>query len=354
MLDRISIENFKSIKTLDLKLDRLNLLIGSNGVGKSNFLSFFKLVQNIYEQRLEKYSMQVGAENLLHYGSKTSDYISGNLHFGLNGYEFSLLPNDKSGLFIEREDSSYESGGKYSPTSWNSNLPESHIKDSKGYRDSYLRDYLSGIKIYHFHDTSPNAPLRIEATIQDNHYLKGDGSNIAAFLYFLSKKYPKSFNRIENTVRSVAPFFGRFNLSPDRLDETRIRLEWLDSSGSDKYFNASHLSDGSLRFIALATLLLQPRLPSLIIIDEPELGLHPVAINKLSAMIQVASKKSQMIISTQSVGLLNNFEAEQIITVDKEGSQSRFQRLSVKDLATWLEDYSIGELWSKSVIKGQP
>jgi predicted ATPase len=121
------------------------------------------------------------------------------------------------------------------------------------------------------------------------------------------------------------------------------------------YFNANHLSDGSLRFIALVTLLMQPKLPKVIIIDEPELGLHPTAINKLSGLIKSAAEKDcQMIVSTQSVTLLNNFEAEDVITVDKEDNQSVFRRLNKEVLSNWINDYSIGELWTKSVIKGQP
>ena len=171
----------------------------------------------------------------------------------------------------------------------------------------------------------------------------------------MQEKHPKSYKRIEKTIASIAPFFERFNLQPDRLDESRIKLIWSEVNQPESYFDASHLSDGSIRFIALTTLLLQPDLPKIIIIDEPELGLHPVAVNKLAGLIKSAAAKGcQVIVSTQSVNLLNSFEPEHIITVDKIDNQSSFDRLDDNDLDKWLEDYSMGELWTKSVIKGQP
>ena len=154
-------------------------------------------------------------------------------------------------------------------------------------------------------------------------------------------------------VRSVAPYFEKFNLNPDRLNPDKIRLEWKEK-GSEAYFNAKHLSDGTLRFIALATLLLQPEAPQVIIIDEPELGLHPFAINKLAGLIKKASANTQIIISTQSVNLVDNFEPEDIITVDREDGQSVCHRQSSETLKDSLADYSISDLWNKNVIGGRP
>ncbi|WP_203296434.1 AAA family ATPase [Luteirhabdus pelagi] len=354
MLKNIKIEGYKSIRRLDLDLGMINLLIGSNGVGKSNFISFFKFINNIYELRLQKYALTQGADNLLYYGRKNTDQIKGYLGFGDNAYEVILEPSENGSLFIATEKSYYY------PARNNTyfdefNLQESWIKNSSTKRNDYLRYHLSTFKIYHFHDTSPSAPLRTPANINDNRILKENGDNLAAYLYYLQEKHPKSFKRIEKTIASIAPFFERFNLEPDRLDETRIKLIWNEVDQPDTYFDASHLSDGSLRFMALTTLLLQPELPRIIIIDEPELGLHPVAVNKLAGLIKSAAAKGcQVIVSTQSVNLLNNFEPENIITVDKVDNQSSFDRLDDNDLDRWLDDYSMGELWTKSIIKGQP
>ncbi len=350
MLQKIQIKGYKSIKELELKLRPINILIGANGVGKSNFISFFKLVNNIYEQRLENYSLKAGVENLLHYGSKETEKIEGLLEFrSTNGYSFTLSRADNF-LFISMETSLY-----HGSVGWVSkNITESEIKSSDAYRNKYLREFLESYKIYHFHDTSSFAPLRLPCSLDDNHRLKEDGGNLPAYLYYLQQKHPVSFKRIEQIIASTIPFFEKFNLSPDRLDETRIKLEWVERNHPDSYFNASHLSDGSLRFIALTTLLMQPNLPKIIIIDEPELGLHPFAINKLAGMIKSVSQQDcQVIISTQSINLVDNFDPVDIVTVDRFEDQSVFYRLEKENLRSWLEDYSLGDLWQKNIIKGQ-
>lgn len=354
MLQSIRIEGFKSIHKLSLNLNSINILIGSNGVGKSNFISFFKLVNNIYEQRLQQYSLKRGVDNLLHYGRKHTQEIRGYLNFGNNAYEFNLLPTDEDTLFIAREDSILNNSSEYNETYYDLNRSESRIKDKYRPRDSYLSEHLESYKIYHFHDTSISAPLRAIAKVDDNRNLREDGGNLPAYLYYLQEKYPKNFKRIEKIVQSVVPFFERFDLAPLLLgEEGRINLKWLESDHPEYYFDAKDLSDGSLRFIALVTLLMQPNLPKVIIIDEPELGLHPTAINKLSGLIKSAATKGcQIIVSTQSVTLLNNFDAEDIITVDKEKNQSVFRRLDKQKLSNWMNDYSLGELWTKSIIQG--
>lgn len=350
MLSRVIIDGYKSIQHTDVELRPINILIGSNGVGKTNFISFFKLINIIYEQRLHNYTMQNSAERLFHYGLKQTSELKGYLAFGDNAYEVRLQARDNGSLFIAEERSYYQS------SSFNvSNIDESQIKKSSTYRDRWLKDYLQSYKIFHFHDTSKGAPLRSSANINDNRYLKTDGSNLPAFLFMLQEKYPKTLRRIELTIRSVMPYFGNFSLAPSLLDESQINLQWSDIENNEKYFDANDLSDGSIRFIALATLLLQPTLPKVIIIDEPELGLHPTAIVKLAGMIKsVASRGCQIIVSTQSVNLINNFDAEDIITVDRKDKQSTFNRLNNDTLQHWLNDYSLGELWTKSIINGQP
>ncbi len=354
MLKNIKIEGFKSIKKMDLPLTPINILIGSNGVGKSNFISFFKLVNNIYEQRLQQYSIKSGIDNLLHYGRKNTTEIKGYLDFGNNAYEFNLLPTDEGTLFIGREDSILNNQTQYKKTFYNQNIKESLIKQKGIYRDIYLSEQLESYKIYHFHDTSISAPLRSIANINDNRTLNEEGRNLPAFLYYLQEKHFKYFQLIEKVIQSVVPFFERFDLAPLLIGENeRINLKWIEKEHPEHYFDAKDLSDGTLRFIALTTLLLQPILPKTIILDEPELGLHPFAISKLAGMIKKASVQSQIIVATQSVNLVNEFSADDIIVANREDNQTVFKRQSEESLKTWLEDYSIGELWEKNVIGGR-
>lgn len=349
MLDRIIIDGYKSIKHLDLTLKPINILIGSNGVGKTNFISFFRLVNTIYEQRLGNYTMQHRAESLLHFGVKNTKEIKGYLRFSDNAYEFILQPRNNGSLFIAEERSYYQQSPYFV-----TNIEESQIKYSSTYRDKWLRAYLESYKIYHFHDTSEGAPLRTESTLNDSRFLRTDGGNLPSFLYMLMQKYPKTLRRIEMTIQSIMPYFERFDLHPLPFSD-KIELVWNDINAPEKYFSGNDLSDGSIRFIALATLLMQPDLPRVIIIDEPELGLHPVAITTLSGLIKSAAARGcQIIISTQSVNLISNFEAEDVITVDRQDGQSVFSRLDSKELEKWLNDYSLGDLWTKSIINGQP
>ncbi len=343
MLQKIQIKGYKSIKELELELRPINILIGANGVGKSNFISFFKLVNNIYEQRLENYSLKAGVENLLHYGSKETKEIFGKLTLDSDEYSFILEPT-------ENNESLFWAKLEHTMRGWNDSKQDNMKDDFSSRKNKFLESY----KIYHFHDTSSSAPLRLPCSLDDNHRLKEDGGNLPAYLYYLQQKHPVSFKRIEQIIASTIPFFEKFNLSPDRLDETRIKLEWVERNHPDSYFNASHLSDGSLRFIALTTLLMQPNLPKIIIIDEPELGLHPFAINKLAGMIKSVSQQDcQVIISTQSINLVDNFDPVDIVTVDRFEDQSVFYRLEKENLRSWLEDYSLGDLWQKNIIKGQ-
>ncbi len=359
MINRIQIENFKSIREIDLELRPINILIGANGAGKSNFIGFFDLLKKLYDRDLQDYiADEAGAENILYFGSQNSAYLRSRIEFDkTNAYYFTLMPN-KEGYFSIREGTEFHRD--WYALGWDKEElargnKESVLKYQDSGRYKYVNQYMKSFRIFHFHDTSKTAKIKKVGDINDNSFLRGDGSNLAAYLYLMQEKYPKTFKKIEMVIRSVAPYFDGFKLQPDRINNEIIRLEWKEK-GSDAYFNARHFSDGTLRFIALATLLLQPEAPEVIIIDEPELGLHPFAIDKLAGLIKKASAQTQIIVSTQSVNLVDNFDAEDIITVDRKDNQSIFQRQNSEFLKDWLLEYdnSVGDLWTKNVIGGRP
>ncbi len=213
---------------------------------------------------------------------------------------------------------------------------------------------FTGWKVYHFHDTSDTAGVKRQCAVHDNEYLRYECSNLAACCACKAEA-PTVYNQIRKTVRLAVPFFGDFVLKPTTLatEEQQLRLLWKQDD-SDYALWPSQLSDGSLRFICLVTVLLQPNPPTTIIIDEPELGLHPYAITLLGALIRSASTRTQVIVSTQSVGLLNEFDVDDLIVVDREEGGSVFKRLNEADFASWLEDYTIGELWQKNILGGRP
>lgn len=359
MINNIQISNFKSIRELNLEMKPINILIGSNGAGKSNFISFFKFLKNIYDQNLQLSVAEEGSsEDFLYYGSKISDHLWGQIEFNnINRYTFNLLPNKDDKFYFEIEATQFNKA-TYGYKDWDfvelsKGNSESILSSQSQGRYKFVKKYMESFRVFHFHDSSKTSKMRKSSQIHDNSFLREDASNLPAYLYWMQEVYPKEFKKIEMIIRSVAPYFERFNLHPDRINPNIIRLEWKEK-GTDTYFNAKHLSDGTLRFIALTTLLLQPETPEVIIIDEPELGLHPFAITKLAGLIKKVAIKTQIIISTQSVNLVDNFKPEDIITVDREDNQSVFKRHNSEELKEWLSEYSLSDLWNKNVIGGRP
>lgn len=363
MIETVQILNFKSIRQTSVPLGALNVLIGSNGVGKSNFISFFELTKSIFQQRFGSYTMDHGGmDNLLHKGRKVSEQIAGLLDFdNRNAFEFVLRPKPSGVGYVAQTADYFNNQGEtaknyrsWNKKIWDTNVDESVLIEKPQWRAGYMKAYLNSFTVYHFHDTSASSPMRGLCQIGDNEYLRENGSNLAAYLYSLSQNDRKAFDLIEATVRSIAPYFKRFDLKPDRNLAGQISLEWQEND-SDMYLNGYSFSDGTIRFIALATLLLQSKLPQVIIIDEPELGLHPAAINKFAAMVKRASLNCQVIISTQSANLVNCFEPEDIIVVDRADGQTVFRRLDSKALSVWLDDYdySLSDVWEKNLIGGQ-
>ncbi|MCU0348530.1 MAG: AAA family ATPase [Saprospiraceae bacterium] len=365
MINRIVIDNFKSIRHLDLELKPLNVLIGANGSGKSNLIGFLEMWRKLFEGHLSGFfTYRGGAESILHFGTRKSDFLGFSIYFNEPLIEYSLklrphqnfAPTLLPGLLIESERIIDLATNRILSEGVN----EPYVFESKFFKDESNRkpfEALNDIGIYYFETSSPWKsgfhPFTGFSFLEDNRSFRENADNLPSFLYYLQQKHSKTFNRIEATVRSIAPFFEKFDLSPSIINEGRIELVWKHE-GSDNYFNANHLSSGSFRFICLATLLLQPNPPKLIVIDEPELGLHPFAIGKLAALIKKASNHTQLIIATQSPALVSEFDPEDIITVDWKDGQSTFQRHTTEELAIWLEDYSMGEIWDKNIIGGRP
>jgi predicted ATPase len=339
MIAQVTIKNFKSIREQTLNLGAINVFIGANGSGKSNLIGVFLFFLELIRERhagsgIEDISIaNGGADNLLYYGRRTSGRMS---------FDVTSAPSPER-----------PAPGTCSIRLRSTNANSLFWENRTILNTFDLYNFLGEGRVYHFQDTTTNAPMRTLCDVEDNRSLRPQAENLAAFLYWLQEKKPGYFSNIQDAIRQIAPFFGKFNLAPSRLNESKIRLEWMEK-GSDAYFNASALSDGTLRFICLATLLLQPEPPPLILLDEPELGLHPAAINLLAALLQSAATRTQIIVATQSVTLVDQFTPEAVWTVDREDNQSVFRHLARQDLSAWLDGYSLGELWQKNVLGGRP
>ena len=362
-LDYITVKGFRSIKCIEnLELCPINVLVGGNGSGKSNFVGVFDFLHALRQGRLGAYTDKAGgADAVLHFGSKETPTLEVKISFqdGVNGYHVILAPGSTDQFFVQDErcwfwDKQRHAKGPYEEV-LRSKGSEAGINETHNKTVGWVQKRLDGWRIYHFHDTSDSSPVKKTADIDDNRYLRPDGSNLAAFLYFLRDRHNASYEMIRKTVRRVTPFFSDFQLAPLQRNEKKIRLEWTHKT-SDKYFDASSLSDGTLRFICLATLFHQPWefRPSAILVDEPELGLHPYAITMLATMMKMAAKKTQVIVSTQSPLLLDHFEPPDVLVADRQNGRSTLRRLTAEELEQWLEDYSLGQLWEKNQFGGRP
>ena len=391
-LSAITIKGFRSIGSVeDLAIRPINVLIGANGAGKSNFLGVFTLLQAIRAGGLQNYVAHAGgADRILHFGSKVTEELVIRLAFGdgYPQYEIPLSATAGDRMSPLSEVVHYRNAEEEPPmqaevgllqitgirpglktprletaisTPWPRVPPDDpraqshHPATARDAVMADIQDHLEHWRVYHFLDTGANSPIKKTGDLHDNRYLRPDGANLAAFLYLLHEQHASSYDLIRRTVRLVAPFFEDFHLEPLALNRDKIRLEWRHKR-SDAYFDASSLSDGTLRFMALATLLRQPDSlrPSVILIDEPELGLHPYAITLLASLVKQASVRSRVILATESPILLDHFDPEDVLVADLVEGKTKLTQLNSGALEVWLEDYSLGQLWEKNELGGRP
>ena len=371
-ITEISVRGYKSIERLDrFPLRPMNVLVGPNGAGKSNFVGCVTLLRELADRRLQLHvQIAGGADALLHLGPKVTREVS--LRVLLDGglsYGVGLVPTADNRLVVAREQMytgvNADTGTGYGPVMLSNDDPTETSQSGVAGQPPggsftpvhvarRIRQQIAGVVDYHFDDTSTSAGVRRGGGINDDERLRPDASNLAAFLHRIRVTHPDHLERIRDVVRLAAPFFDDFKLRPIPTNPDMIQLEWTQR-GTDYPFRPSQLSDGTLRFICLATALLQPDPPAVIMFDEPELGLHPYALTLLAALFrQVAAGPSQVIVSTQSATLLNEFDAEDVIVVERADGASTFRRLDPAALSEWLDDYAVGDLLQKNVFGGRP
>jgi predicted ATPase len=369
VLRRVELNGFRSISKLELDLRPLNVMIGANGAGKSNLISFFRMLNAMMgkgnDAGLQNYVAHNGrAHSLLHYGPKATPQMEAALQFETDNakdeYRMRLFYAAGDTLVFAEEVLRYLrkdwQGAPPQPHSLGAGHLETRIAEAAESGDKIaqvFRQLLNNCRVYHFHDTSATAKILQYCYVGADRFLMPDAGNLAAVLYrFRERETGPAYRRIVGTIRQIAPFFGDFELEPEGRD---IILNWREKD-SDQVFGPHQLSDGTLRSMALFTLLLQPidNFPDLIIIDEPELGLHPAAKNLLAGMLKSASQHCQIIVATQSPELVDAFDPEDVVVVEREERQSVFCRLDPAALGEWLKEYTLGQLWEKNVFGGGP
>lgn len=367
----LDLHGFKSIRSLpDFEFGDMTVLIGQNGAGKSNLLAFLRLLRWMVTPPGElqiNVARMGGAYAVLHYGARATPSLRARLAFviGQNEsatpaeYAFELTHAAGDTLVFSEEFFTTATGGGGSRSGHREariiqpprDLPPDAVAPFNRLGEE-VAETLRGIGWYHFRDTSDTARIRQRWPVDDSLQLKEDGGNLAPFLHRLARERPAHYARITETLRQVIPQFADFVLPSG---DTTMLLQWRELE-SDVFFGPGQASDGMLRLMALVALLLQPAedLPRVLVVDEPELGLHPSAIHLVAGLLLAASRHVQVLVATQSPALLDHFEPEQIVVVDRPGGESTFRRLDPIQLAAWLEDYTMAELWEKNVLGGKP
>jgi predicted ATPase len=359
-IEKLQVRGFKTFADAAVDLKPCNVLIGGNGAGKSNLLSLLQLLRALGRRELEVYVEKAGGANdVLHRAVPPTQALELALDLltmpGSSRYRLLAERTYDDALLIRSEQvERFESNGQPRGSELH-NQPVRESTLAEPARQPSEHKLLTGLRVFHFAEAAVAAPASFECDLEDNQELREDGGNLAAFLYGLQQRQAVAYRRIVSTIQLALAGFGDFILQPSVLKPERIRLRWR-MKGTQGSFRANQLSDGTLRFILLTTLLHQPAemLPKIIALDEPELGLHPAALNLAVSLIRVASHHCQIIAATQSAPLVDCFEPEEVIVVHRQEGASTLERLSSEALNEWLTEYSLGELWEKNVVGGGP
>ena len=370
-LESVAVRGFRSLADVELSdLGDVTVLIGANGSGKSNVIRFFEMLSWMLRSRnLEQFvALQGGADDQLYMGNKVTPRMEATLRLktpeGANEYSLALSYGAPDRFVFTEERLRFSRDDTEGQAPWQSlgsghtearihsatqgDLPEVNSTTAR-----VIRRLLQGCATFQFHDTSTRSSMKQRWDVSDNRSLRSDGGNLAAVLLRLQDDYPDRFEWVQENVRRVLPSFDHFVLEEEH---GRIFLRWRGTA-SDKTIGAHLTSDGSLRFFALVTLLNLPpeMLPSVALIDEPELGLHPAAVTLVGSMIDSLATQCQVIVATQSPQLVNCFGLDEIVVMELEDSRTVACRRSRHEYQRWLdEDYAAGELWQMNLLGGRP
>jgi predicted ATPase len=366
-LKKIRLKGYKSFRNTEIEFGKITVLLGANGTGKSNLVSFFRMLNFMTTNALQNYIGRSGsADSLLHYGHETTPHIDADVEF-IDGsstvcYTMRLSGAAPDTLIFTDEKTSFHRKGFPEPKdiSLGAGHKETLLREAAEKGDKtckVLWNTLSRCQVFQFHDTSEHAKIRKSGYVEDVRYLRADAGNLAAFLYVMKKNHPDHYETIVDTIRLAFPAFGSFDIEPSKHNDKYVLLNWREKERSDYLFGPHQLSDGTLRFMSLVTLLLQPSedVPTVIVLDEPELGLHPYAITVFAGLVKSVSVSKQVVLATQSTRLIDEFALKDIVVFEHDReSGTECKRLDTKKLSEWIKDYSLSELWEKNILGGRP
>lgn len=371
-IDAVRIKGFRSLADVELTdLPNATVLIGANGAGKSNIIRFFEMVSwMLRSQRLGEFvELNGGADDQLFGGNRVTPRIEAEISLragrGRDDYRFTLAYAHPDRFFFTEEAFRFSNSALPTEAPWQylyNGQREAQLPEAAGGWEHpgvnpqtarVLLRLLRSCAVYQFHDTSHYSNLKKSWDASENYRLRSDAGNLAAILYRLEQEDSRRYKFICLQIARVLPDFDRFDIA-ERYG--KVILRWRPKWG-DKTIGAHLTSDGSLRFFALATLLNLPpeMLDNVILLDEPELGLHPSAVDLVGGMINGLSQERQIIVATQSPLLVDTFELDEIFTLDLKKGQTGISRLEPKQYRHWLKDgFTPGRLWQKNLLGGRP
>ena len=356
-IESVHVKGFRSLA--DVKLDNMPnpmVLLGANGSGKSNVLRFFEMLKEMFHGRLERFVLQQGgADDQLLGGQRQTRQIDTvvSLHAGLTVVELRFTLTAASGdrlvipheIFIPHK-------GEPASIRFHMGFTESSLYETDDWVARPAMNFLRDCSQYQFHDTSSDAPIQRRWDVEDNHRLLAHGGNLAPILLRLRETDFPRYRLICTHLRRVIPEFDDFEI---QADYGKTLLRWRPQN-TNKTMGAHLTSDGTLRCFCLVTLLNLPdeMLPRVILLDEPELGLHPFAVSLVSHMVKSLAQRRQVIVATQSPHFIDAFNLDEIVVLNMHNGRTEAKRLSEDEFGHWLEEYTTGELWRKNVLGGYP
>lgn len=369
-IESVQIEGFRSLREVTFRPNPgVTVLVGPNGAGKSNLLHFFHLLRSMVPlQRLGRFvAFEGGANDQLFHGRHRTPEMKGEISIrtgaGRNEYAFTLNRGRRDQFFFAEERYRFSHPEDGADVEWR-HLGSGHdetrlLEAAQPSEDARHRgaartitDFLQAVTSYQFQDTSKNSPFTNRCHVTDSFRLWPNGGNLAAVLYRMQREDERRYEELCGQIGWIFPVFERFAIEEEN---EYVILRWR-ARNSDQIIGAHLTSDGALRFFALMALLILPstQLPNVILLDEPELGLHPEAIALVAGMIRSLATERQIVIATQSPLLVDEFGLEDLRVLDLKDGETVMKSVNPDEYRVWLDDYGAGGLWMTNLLGGNP
>jgi predicted ATPase len=385
--DSIQVQGFRRLRDFHLRLEPLNVMIGANGSGKTSLLEVFSLLAASASGGLKETIHNLGGVNLNLTASEYSDTSAAEeMRFGLEKsvpgnaplkYSVSLrqaganyqIPNES---FTQHQDvtkpgphkhfdAGYGDVRYYDPAArklvipaWEHDPQESALSQvPKMYQaPEDFRKTLASSTHYHGLDVGSRAPVRLPQPMREAKLPGRDGEDLVSCLYWMREAGPDRFETIQDTIRAAFPGFERLNFPP--VAAGTLALTWKEKGMKHPFF-MHQLSEGTLRFLWLVTLLYSPGLTGVTMIDEPEVSLHPELLSILADCLREASQRTQLIIATHADRLVRFLSPGDVVVMDvQEDGTTRATRAIDLNLDAWLDDYTLDQVWQHGTLGGRP